>query len=152
VDETNGGSKPVPKSGGTILIVDDEEAVRDVVSRTLRQDGFEVLTAGDFNHALCFCREHKLHLLIVDGRLPEPGVRVLADVLCAAHPRLKALVISGTPADRLAFKGVLADAPCLLKPFALSQLSRAVAEILGAPAPSRRPPDGTAPPRRRGRK
>ena len=81
----------------TILIVEDEEAVRKLVRRTLEQQGYQLLVAASGTEALELLRRHKraVHLLITDVIMPKMGGRQLAEELKAVRPELQVLFISG---------------------------------------------------------
>lgn len=107
----------------TILVVDDEAAIRTIVRRTLERAGYEVLVASSGEDALeIYGRErHRLHLVLSDIRMPN-GISgtVLAEKLRAIDPSLPILHMSGSE--------VSADA--ILKPFTTRELLDSVDEAL----------------------
>jgi len=125
---------------GTILIVEDEEAVRDVLKQALEFAGYEVLQAANGEKALAqldVCTD-RLSLLVLDAQLD--GLRTSRDVLQATRarqPRMPVLVVSGDREDVALSSlaqddGTLpAERSFLQKPFTVAVLEQTVAEILG---------------------
>ncbi len=132
--------RPVAGSGGreTILLVEDEPAVRVLAREALRERGYTVLEAGDGEEAITLAERHpeEIHLLLTDVVMPRLRGRALADRLKAARPRLKVLFISGYPDETIAQHGVLEPGvPFLEKPFAPGTLLQRVRQVLdGVPA------------------
>jgi|SRR5579859_3839767 len=127
----------------TILIVEDEEAVRKLVRRTLEKQGYELLVAASGIEALDLLYQHKgrIHLLITDVIMPQMGGRQLAEKLKAELPDIQVLFISGYTETSIVRGGSLGkDEAFLQKPFTPLALARCVREILdradGAPGPS----------------
>jgi PAS domain S-box-containing protein len=129
--------KPPPQPTGTetILMVEDEAAVRRVGARLLRSLGYHVLEANDGFEALRILREHDgvVHLLFSDVVLPGLGGRELAQRAKAERPGLKVLFASGYTddvilQDRLASK----DLMLLQKPYSRLALSQKVRAALDA--------------------
>jgi two-component system cell cycle sensor histidine kinase/response regulator CckA len=123
-------------SGGseTILLVEDEESVRQLVRETLVSRGYQVLEAPNGNEAIAIAAEHKdnLHLVITDVVMPGLSGHELAQKLLMARPNLKVLYLSGYAQD--AFPASEAHNAFLQKPFTLQSLARKVREVLGQPA------------------
>ncbi len=120
----------------TILLVEDEEAVRALVRRILRQQGYIVLEARDGAEALMLCQRHTgwIHLLITDVVMPHVSGRELAGRLEAMRPELKVLYMSGYPDEAIAHHGVLEKGTAFLqKPFTPSALVLKVREVLDTP-------------------
>jgi PAS domain S-box-containing protein len=132
--------RPAPAAAptrGTVLVVEDEPALRDLLAETLSRAGCTVLSAGDGEAALEVARrsDGALDLLLTDVVMPRMGGRELVARLAAERPGLRVLMISGyawgppdwTPPDgaRVAF---------LQKPFAPSTLLERVRACLAAPA------------------
>jgi PAS domain S-box-containing protein len=127
---------PVARGGGeTVLVVEDEEAVRRMAVRTLSARGYRVLEAGDATQALA--REPEwgaIDLLVTDVVMPGLGGRELAAALTARRPGLRLLYISGYTDDEVTRRGLLdAGAPFLEKPFEAEGLARRVRDVLDAP-------------------
>jgi CheY-like chemotaxis protein len=124
---------PPPRGQGTILVVEDEEGVRQFTSQALQQFGFTVLEAASGTDALCVAREYPdpIHLLLTDVVMPQMSGRELAQQLTAVHPETKVLYFSGYPTDAVVRHGILvAETPFLHKPFSKDALARKVRGIL----------------------
>jgi two-component system, cell cycle sensor histidine kinase and response regulator CckA len=124
-------------SGGseTILLVEDEESVRQLVRETLESRGYRVLEAANGADALAVASGHQdnLHLVITDVVMPGLSGHELAQQLLSARPGIKVLYLSGYAQD--AFPPAEAHKAFLQKPFTLQSLARKVREVLG-PAPA----------------
>jgi len=116
-----------------ILIVEDEEAVRKLVRRTLEKQGYHLLVAASGIEALELLRQHKrpVHLLITDVVMPQMGGRQLAEEMKAARPEIQILFISGyTEISIMRTGGLGKDEAFLQKPFTPMALARRVREML----------------------
>ena len=123
----------------TILLVEDEEVVRKMVSAALRQNGYRVLTAADPKEALAVCRRNpgSIHLLLTDVVMPHMSGRKLAERLTAHYPDLKVLYISGYPENAISHHGILTPGIAFLpKPFTPGTLSKRVRKVLDGPGPA----------------
>jgi two-component system cell cycle sensor histidine kinase/response regulator CckA len=126
----------------TILLVDDEEALRVAAHRMLQRAGFTVLQASDGADALRVMSEHTgpVHALVTDVVMPGVGGPELARRLREARPDLPTLFISGYTEEGVRTQRVLQpDAAYLEKPFSPEDLIRKVREILARPV---KPPAG----------
>jgi len=117
----------------TVLIVEDEDEVRELASRALADHGYVVLTAGDGPEALELLKRHEgpLDLLVTDIVMPRMDGRKLAQRVRLAHPSAKILFISGYAGDAL--DEDLDDQLAmrmLQKPFSMRGLTRRVREVL----------------------
>jgi len=122
---------------GTILLVEDENAVRILVRKVLQRCGYTVLEAANGPDALRISAGHDepIDLLLTDVVMPDMSGRELADRLLERNPGLRVLFMSGYTADAIHTQGVLApDASFLEKPFLPDVLVRKVREVLEAPA------------------
>jgi len=127
----------VPQSGGsrteTILVVEDNDAVRAFTTDTLRDFGFNVVEAVDASEALSILdKNRRIDLLFTDIGLPGLNGRELAATVHRRYPRVRMLFTSGyaqMPAP--VGSGALVDIPLLSKPFTRPQLFRQIAEVLG---------------------
>ncbi len=122
-------------SGGneTILLVEDEGMVRDLLIQALREQGYTVLPAGDGHAALELSRRHDgpIDLLITDVVMPGMGGTKLAEAVTAERPGIDVLFISGYNEESIFRDGVQAGRITLLeKPFSPSALNRKVREFL----------------------
>ena len=131
------GHAPAAAVGGdeTILLVEDEEAVRAIARNFLSSLGYTVLAAEDPEKALRLAAEHpgEIQLLLTDVIMPGMNGRDLAQRLSEIRPSMKRLFISGFTADVLTQRGILADGLNFLgKPFTRDKLARKVREALTA--------------------
>ena len=118
----------------TVLLVDDDEAVRTMMRRVLRQHGYAILEAGNGDAALKLAHAHtgKLHLLLTDMVLPGINGMELAQQVASSHPEAKLLLISGY-LDRDFGNFVIDEKISFLqKPFATAALAKIVREVLDA--------------------
>ncbi len=123
-------------SGGseTVLLVEDEESVRQLVRETLESKGYKLLEADNGEAALQIVAGYsgKIDILITDVVMPGMGGRELSARLCASCPQTKVLYLSGYTEDAIVHEGVLdPDTAFLQKPFTLQMLTRKVREVLG---------------------
>jgi CheY-like chemotaxis protein len=132
----------LPRGSETVLIVEDEDAVRHIVRRVLEAQGYEIVEARDGNDALRICahRGDRIDLVLSDVIMPGMGGRELSRALATTRPTLPILFMSGYNEE-----GELADAdlglgPAVLaKPFTSETLARHVREALDR-RPTSRPP------------
>jgi len=142
VDEPSQALGSAPASlaavGGseTILLVEDEESVRQLVRETLESRGYRVLEAANGNAAIALAAAHAetIHLIITDVVMPGLSGHELVQQLLPARPGTKVLYLSGYAEDAFA-SPLPADGKktFLQKPFTLQSLSRKVREVLGPP-------------------
>jgi two-component system cell cycle sensor histidine kinase/response regulator CckA len=121
----------------TILLVEDEESVRQLVRETLEAKGYTVLEAenGDAAMHIADRQTSTIHALITDVVMPGMSGRELSARICATHPHTKVLYLSGYTEDAIVHEGVLEPGTFFLqKPFTLQTLSRKVREVLGTEA------------------
>jgi signal transduction histidine kinase len=128
-------SQPERASSGseTILLVEDEEAVRKLVRRTLEKQGYRLLVAASGDEALDIVEHHKglIQLLITDVIMPQMGGRELAERLKSLRPDIQILFISGYTESTVVRTGNLAkEEGFLQKPFTPITLTRRVRELL----------------------
>jgi hypothetical protein len=117
----------------TILLVEDEDAVRLLVRKTLERQGYQVLDAPNAKEARRLTREHKgpIHLLITDVVMPQESGRQLAEWMLTERPEVKVLYMSGYTDHAIVNNGVIGgDTAFIQKPFAPPALARKVREVL----------------------
>ena len=125
------------KGSATILLVEDEAAVRALVCRLLVTAGYRVIEAGSGREALRLAAATvgEIHLLITDVVMPGMNGRELVEVLLVERPGLRIIFVSGYTDDILANHGVLEPGTVLLaKPFTKAALLRCVHEALQRPS------------------
>ena len=124
-------------AGATILLAEDDPAVRAIARETLARAGYHVLAAGHGAEALAIAADFDgaIDLLLTDVIMPGMNGRQLAEALVARRPGIRVLFASGYTDNVLLDQGALApDVTLLDKPFTPAGLARKVAEVLAAPA------------------
>jgi two-component system, cell cycle response regulator CpdR len=120
-----------------ILVADDEESIRSLVARALRQDGHEVSTARDGAEALDLlaCANGAFELLLTDIRMPVMDGIALALTAARDHPAVTILLMTGYADQRERASGLDALIHDVLnKPFSLAMMREAVDGALAASA------------------
>jgi signal transduction histidine kinase/CheY-like chemotaxis protein len=121
-------------TGQTVLVVEDEPAVRAMARDVLESHGFAVLEAGGAAEAAAVAAEHgeEIRLLLSDVIMPGTNGRELYQGLVVDHPHLRVLFMSGHDDDVITRHGVLEDGVNFVqKPFTVQSLMQAVGETLG---------------------
>jgi two-component system cell cycle sensor histidine kinase/response regulator CckA len=135
---TSSDLPPVKLTGvETILLVEDENAVRSFVARALRQQGYQVLDASNGGEALLMAEQHPgiIHLLLTDVIMPRVSGKQLAERLRGLRTDLRVLYMSGYAEEIIAPHGVLEPGAAFIeKPLTAEALGRKVREVLDASA------------------
>ena len=126
---------PVAAAGGkeTVLLVEDEDAVRHLASRTLQSQGYNVLEAADGLAALTVCQRHlrSVDVVVTDVVMPQLSGVELVERLRTVRPGLKVLYISGYNDSTVVRHGMTeAESNYLQKPFTPDELTRKVRDLL----------------------
>lgn len=138
-DQAAGEREGPTAAGETVLVVEDETAVRDLTVKMLKQLGYMVLAAASGEEALAISASHpgRISALITDVVMPQMSGRQVADQLLAARPEIRVLYLSGYTEHTVIHHGVLETGVDFLpKPFSREALGRKVREILGRPVQS----------------
>jgi PAS domain S-box-containing protein len=138
-EQTDVPADPTSGDGERILVVEDEESVRDIVGRILVKAGYQVHTAGDPQQALKLCLEENLVVdaLLTDVIMPGMSGTQLAAELRHSRPDLPVLFMSGYTSGPAPGGEVLPpDAPLIRKPFETATLLNELHLLLAQRAPS----------------
>jgi CheY-like chemotaxis protein len=117
----------------TILLVEDEKAVRGLALQTFQSNGYQVLTAADGRDAMLVAEEFRgpIDLLMTDVVMPGMGGRQLAESLRSAFPKMKVLYTSGYTDDTVVRQGIFRkEVAFLQKPYTPLSLTRNVRAVL----------------------
>ncbi|HJQ68176.1 MAG TPA: response regulator [Blastocatellia bacterium] len=124
----------LPRGTETVLLVEDEQAVRDLSARILRELGYTVFEASNGEEALAISNERahgEIQLLLTDVVMPQMSGKLLTDLVKAARPGIRILFSSGYTDNALVHHGSLAPGTAFLqKPFSPGALARKVREVL----------------------
>jgi PAS domain S-box-containing protein len=119
----------------TILLVEDEEMVRDLAYKVLAEMGYKVLAASNGEEALQICEQHKepIHLMLTDVVMPKMSGRELAEGSVRWYPELKVIYMSGYTDSSVIRNGMLEPGVNFVqKPFTPLSLTKKVREVLDA--------------------
>jgi two-component system, cell cycle sensor histidine kinase and response regulator CckA len=134
-----GAAAPFLRGQETVLLVEDEAALRLLMLSMLRQSGYMVLQARDGTEALRLSDHHHepIHLLVSDVLMPRMTGPALAEALAERRPALKVLYVSGYTDHAILPHDLLRPGVAFLqKPFTLDALARKMREVLETPASS----------------
>ena len=116
---------------GTILLVEDEASILNLITKMLEHLGYSILSADSAEKALELAKKNAINLLITDVVMPKVNGFDLAKTILQTQPEMKQLFMSGYTADVITNQGVLKkDTPFIQKPFSISELSAKIKEIL----------------------
>jgi len=148
VEDSAEGESPAKsqenEKGGceTVLLVEDEESVRELVRETLAMRGYKILEAENGEAGLRvaeICKEH-IDILVTDVVMPGMGGRELASKLLLARPGISVLYLSGYTEDAVVHQGALGPGTAFLqKPFTLQNLAKKVRDVLNSKRASDQP-------------
>ena len=134
-DDSSRTAAPTPppdRGSETVLIVDDDQAVRETAGEILAMRGYEVLYAADGKEGIELCRQKgdRIDLILLDQSMPRMTGQELLAELRTSRPHVKVIIFTGFAADIEKFGG--AD-DLILKPFSLLGLVAKVREVLDRP-------------------
>ena len=121
------------RGGETVLVVEDDDGVRELTTTILRARGYNVLEAASGPEACEVAKQHpdRIHLLLTDVVMPGMNGRELSRLLLDQRPQLKVLVMSGYAESVIAHRGVLdAEFEFIQKPFSSDVLAAKVRQLL----------------------
>ena len=134
-DELAASSAP-PRGTETVLVVEDDVAVRAILGEVLERYGYRVLAMSDGASAVELVARHQgpIDLLVTDVMMPAMGGQLLAENFSARRPHGKILFVSGYTDDAVLRHGILAAGVNYLeKPFTATMLARKVRQVLDSP-------------------
>jgi CheY-like chemotaxis protein len=140
-DKSKGGALPLEELRGseTVLVVEDEELVREMVREILGHYGYTVLEARSGAEAVDLCSRHRgtIHLMLTDVVMPGMSGVELSKRLAPMQPEMKVLFMSRYTADAIVHQGILESGIAFIqKPFSMDSLTHKVREVLGSGATS----------------
>jgi len=121
----------------TILVVEDEPMIRELIETMLQSRGYSVLTVDDPLQAEAFAAQHAgpIHLLLTDVVMPGISGREIAVQISAQRPEMKVIFVSGYTPNAIVHHGILdEDLNFLQKPFTAATLTHKVREVLNGRA------------------
>jgi len=135
IDITRTVHAPIEKSKNfeTVMVVEDEDIVRELVCEVLEDQGYNVLCARDGIEALSMAEDfdEEIHLLVTDVIMPNMNGHELAATLVASRPEMKVLYVSGYSDNDIGDHGVLEPRYELLqKPFTPQTLARKIRDVI----------------------
>ncbi len=132
-DDSRGDTQKSRHGVETVLLVEDEHELRDLLAHTLRKRGYTVIEAADGAGALRVVAECRgpIHVAVLDMVMPRMGGRALANYLAALRPETSVVFISGYSDDAaLQRDGLDSAAHFLQKPFEPARLAEKIREVL----------------------
>jgi CheY-like chemotaxis protein len=126
-----------PDDNLRVLVVEDDESIRRMICRRLRQAGLEVLSAASGEEAVALCHDAgpAVHLLVTDGIMPGMDGFDLARVFAQRNPPVRAILISGFMGHFVARSDIPENVEAFFpKPFSGEELVAKILDLLGATA------------------
>jgi two-component system cell cycle sensor histidine kinase/response regulator CckA len=123
----------IPGGSETILVVEDDEVVRQLVTRILQSGGYRMLEASDGSNALQICQqcEGQIELVLTDLVMPQMSGPALTEKLKELYPGIRIVYTSGYADDAIVRHGHLDPGmPFIQKPFSPNNLLQKVREVL----------------------
>ena len=123
-----------------VLVVDDDDAVREMVQAGLERDGFEVVTASNVSDALRHIATEHFDVLLSDLHMPLAGDGfTVVSAMRHTHPKALTMVLSGYPALEEAMAAIISQADEIItKPFQIGSLKELIRTRLANPLPVKR--------------
>jgi len=125
----------IEKGHETILLAEDDEAVRKIISKVLQDLGYRPLVSENVDHCIELSRQHPgtIHLLLTDLIMPKKNGKELYEDLKSERPAIKALFMSGYTRDVIGIHGILDKGINFIqKPFTRTELSQKLRRVLEA--------------------
>ena len=113
-----------------ILVIDDDEAIRDLLRKILEQDGHEIVEASDGNEGVDAYRQAPADLVITDLFMPEKDGLSLIEEIRRDYPKAQIISITAGLGDDCAMAKELGAARTFVKPISVVEIRRAVVELL----------------------
>ena len=141
--DSQGTGPVVPAAAGAqarngktrVLVVDDEESIRELLQKTLALAEYDVDSAADGGTALGLLRDSKYDLLVADLKMPGMDGLTLIRQVRRLHATLPVIIVTGFSSETSAIEALnLGVASYLLKPFGVPDVLSAASKALGAPA------------------
>jgi two-component system, cell cycle sensor histidine kinase and response regulator CckA len=127
-------ARPAPPRGDeTILVIEDQDSIRELIREVLERNGYKVLAASNGREALQIAASHRgaIDLLVTDVVMPQMGGRESAKQLITLRPDLRVIFMSGYAEHRGAESGTAeVSSVCLQKPFSMNTLLHKIREVL----------------------
>ncbi|MCC7004086.1 MAG: PAS domain S-box protein [Gemmatimonadaceae bacterium] len=141
-------AEQLPRGTETVMLVEDEDAIRALAARVLRKQGYTVHAYANGLDALTAFASlgDSVQLLLTDAVMPEMNGRELADAVRRTHPRIPIMFVSGYAEDVIASRGAQEAAEDFLpKPYSTAELVRRIREALDRPLAPAAPLAATTP-------
>jgi CheY-like chemotaxis protein len=122
----------VPAGNARILVIDDEEFVRNVLAAMLTNQGFQVINAGSAEEALQLLDHYQFDLVFTDLAMPRVDGIAAATEIKARRPQTRVVLMSGYGADRTRARAAESDCidAVISKPFRMDEIQRAIRDLL----------------------